>query len=162
MSAHISSHALRGSQQSAKLGSGAPCLSLQWKGLSGACPPPPPPSPSIPKDEFLKKVELFSDEQCQTHFRVKGASRLTCREGTASEAIKVTFLAQTLPTLMRINRSEYSLRPFVAEVLWRYQCHWLGHLIRQCKAKPIRASKRRCVNCGGEHSAAYLRCTARK
>ena len=57
---------------------------------------------SVPMDEFLRKVELVSNEQGQTHFRVKGASRLTYKDGTASEAIKVTFIAQTLPTLMRV------------------------------------------------------------
>ena len=55
---------------------------------------------SVPMDEFLRKVELVSNELGQTHFRVKGASRLTYKDSTASEAIKVTFIAQTLPTLM--------------------------------------------------------------
>ena len=59
---------------------------------------------SVPMDEFLRKVELVSNELGQTHFRVTGASRLTYKDGTASEAIKVTSIAQTLPTLMRVNR----------------------------------------------------------
>ena len=58
-----------------------------------------------------------------------------------------------------------------------YQCHRLGHLMRDCKvrqeacptcgssghkASKCRASKRMCVNCGGEHSAASLGCKAQK
>ena len=78
---------------------------------------------SVPMDEFLKKVELASNEQGQTYFRVKGASRLTYRDGTASEATRVTFLAQKLPTLIRVKRREYSVRPYVAEVLRCYRSH---------------------------------------
>ena len=162
--------ALRGSPQSAKMVSGAPYPSLRFKGLSET-------PRSVPMDEFLKKVELVSNELGQTHFRMKGASLLTYKDDTASEAIKVTFLAQTLPTLMRVNRREYSKRPYVAEVIRCYRCHRLGHLTLDCKARQeacptcgssgnkasrCRSSKHRWVNCGGEHSAAYLGCKARE
>ena len=98
---------------------------------------------SVPMDEFLRKVELILNELGQTHCRVKGASRLTYKDSTASEATKVTFIAQTLPTLMRVNRREYSVRPYVAEVMRCYQCHGLGHLMRDCKAR-----QEACPTCG--------------
>ena len=90
---------------------------------------------SVSTDEFPEKVEIVSNEQSQTHFKVKGISRLTYRDGTASEVSKVAFLAQTLSTLMRINRKEYSVRPYVVEVLRCHRLHRLGHLMRECKAK---------------------------
>ena len=48
---------------------------------------------SVPMHEFLRKVELISNELGQTHSGVKGASRrLTYKDGKASEAITVTVL----------------------------------------------------------------------
>ena len=98
---------------------------------------------SVPMDEFLRNVELVSNELGQTHFRAKGASRLTYKDGTAPDAIKVTFIAQTRPTLMRVNRREYSVRPYVAEVMRCYRCHRLEHLMRDCKPR-----QEACPTCG--------------
>ena len=61
-------------------------------------------------DEFLKKVEHVSNEQDQTLFLFKGAYWLTYRDGTASEAMKVTVFMQTFPTLKRIIRREYIVK----------------------------------------------------
>ena len=74
----------------------------------------------------------YSDRACQTP--VSGLEDDRNPEGS-SEAVKVTFLAQTLPKLTTINRREYSVNFYVAEVLLFYRCHRLGHLMRECKAK---------------------------
>ena len=74
---------------------------------------------NVQMDEFMKRIEWVSDNGGHTHskVKVKGASRLTFKDGTASRAIRVTFVAQKLPLLMKINKQEYSVRPYVAEIL---------------------------------------------
>ena len=92
---------------------------------------------NVQMDEFMKRIEWVSDNGGHTHskVKVKGASRLTFKDGTASRAIRVTFVAQKLPLLMKINKQEYSVRPYVAEVLRCYRCHRYGHTKQPCKAK---------------------------
>ena len=133
----------------------------------------------VQMDEFMKRIEWVSDSGGHTHskVKVKGASRLTLKDGTASEAIRVTFIAQKLPLLMKINKQEYSVRPYVAEVLRCYRYHRYGHTKRQCKAKQdvcqtcgrqghsssgCKAAQRKCQNRGGEHSAGSTNCRVLK
>ena len=120
----------------------------------------------VQMDEFLKRIEWVSDRGGQTHSKVKvrGASRLTFKDGTASEAIRVTFIAQKLPLLMKINKQEYNVRPYVAEVLRSYKCHRYGHTKQECKSKRevcntcgrqghstsgCKSAQRKCRSCGG-------------
>ena len=56
-------------------------------------------------DEFLKKVELVSNELSQTYFKVKGASRLTYKDGTAISTLEGCRRRRTL-----------SLRPYQGQV----------------------------------------------
>ena len=84
----------------------------------------------VQMDEFIKRIEGVSDNGGQTRSKVKGASRLTFIDGTPSEAIRVTFMAQKLPLLMKINKQEYSVRTYVAEVLRCHRCHRYGHTKR--------------------------------
>ena len=133
----------------------------------------------VQMDEFMRRIEWVSDNGGHTHskVKVKGASRLTFKDGTASRAIRVTFVAQKLPLLMKINKQEYSVRPYVAEALRCYRCHRYGHTKQQCKAKQevcqtcgrqghssswCKASQEKCCNCGDEHSAGYTNCRVRK
>ena len=53
---------------------------------------------NVQMDEFMKRIEWVSDNGGHTHskVKVKGASRLTFKDGTASRAIRVTFVAQKL------------------------------------------------------------------
>ena len=138
----------------------------------------------VQMDEFLKRIEWVSDSGGQTHSKgkVKGASRLTFKDGTASEAIRVTFIAQKLPLLMKINKQEYNVRPYVAEVLRCYKCHRYGHTRVQVKAGGlqnvwppgllnlrVQVSTKKMSELrgeggggGGEHSAGYKDCRVRK
>ena len=134
---------------------------------------------NVQMDEFMKRIEWVSDNGRHTHskVKVKGASRLTFKDGTASRAIRAAFVAQKLPLLMKINKQEYSVRPYVAEVLRCYRCHRYGHAKQPCKAKQevcqtcgrqghsssgCKESQRKCRNCGGEPSAGSMSCSFRK
>ena len=133
----------------------------------------------VQMDEFLKRIEWVSDSGGHTHskVKVKGASRLTFKDGKASEAIRVTFISQKPPLLMKINKQEYRVRPYVAEVRRCHRCQRYGHTKRQCNSKQevcqmcgcqghsssgCRATQRKCCNCGGEHSAGSMDCRVRK
>ena len=132
----------------------------------------------VQMDEFLKRIEWVSDSGGHTHskVKVKGASRLIFKDGKASEAIRVTFITQKLPLLMKIKQ-EYRVRPYVAEVRRCHRCQRYGHTKRQCNSKQevcqtcgrqghsssgCRATQRKCCNCGGEHSAGSMNCRVLK
>ena len=97
-------------------------------------------------DEFLKRIGWISDNggQIRSKVMVKGASRLTFKDGTASEAILVTFVAE---------KQEY-----MAEVLRCFRCHRYGHIKRECKAK-----QEVCKTCGRQdHSTSGCKSAQRK
>ena len=89
----------------------------------------------VPVEEFKRRIKCVSDSGGQTRSKVKGPSQLTFRDGTSSKAIRVTFVAQKLPLLMKINKQEYSVRSYAAEVLRCFRCHRYGNIKHECKAK---------------------------
>ena len=133
----------------------------------------------VQMDEFLKRIEWVSDSGGHTHskVKVKGVSQLTFKDGKASEAIRVTFITQKLPLLMKMNKQKYRVRPYVAEVRRCHRCQRYGHTKRQCNSKQevcqtcgrqghsssgCRATQLKCCNCGGEHSAGSMNCRVLK
>ena len=132
----------------------------------------------VSEDALLSKIEcILNEDDEEVNIQVKHVSRLTFKDGITSQSVKLTFEATKLPSSVIINRLEYCVRPFVAQVIRCYKCQKLGHVKKDCIAKreccsncgskdhkrdKCDSSKSRCLNCGGEHSAAYLGCPRRK
>jgi hypothetical protein len=132
---------------------------------------------AVSVSEFLTKIESVSGDAGTAPLVIRDARRLTLRDGKPSQAVRVTFVAHSLPLTMKVNKREYGVRPFVAQVIRCYRCQRFGHYMRECRAKKevcptcgspghaaakCKATERRCVNCRGAHSAGYQGCPARK
>ena len=105
------------------------------------------------------------------HSTVKEVRRLTNRDGTRSQAIKITFFSAQLPSSIKLDYQEFVVHAYVPPVGRCTTCNKLG----QCRSKvPVcpRCSSRGhtpdvcpnklcCLNCGGPHSAAYQGCPQR-
>nr|KAG5685396.1 hypothetical protein BaRGS_003666 [Batillaria attramentaria] len=100
--------------------------------------------------------------------------RLKNKDGDPTKAVKITFRAAILPKTVHLGTTVTPVVPFSAPVRRCTHCQRLGHTKQQCRAKkavcsqcggtdhlrPACANPRKCVNCGGEHSAAYAKCPA--
>lgn len=107
---------------------------------------------------------------------VRTVRRLTVRSGEACRAIRFTFETATLPGSVVLNRREYPVDPYVAEVVRCFKCQKHGHIRRDCRAKQevcstcggrghtslkCRATERRCPNCRDQHAAGNRSCPTR-
>ena len=59
---------------------------------------------------------------------VKEVHRLTNRDGTKSQAIKITFLSAQLPDSIKLDYQEFMVHACVPPVRWCTTCNKLGHL----------------------------------
>lgn len=103
---------------------------------------------------------------------VRSFRRLLLRDGKPSQAVRVTFTTAILPDSVVLESEVYGVEPYTPPVRRCTKCQRLSHLKQQCKSKvqicPRCGSKghdgatctkaKHCVNCKGEHSAAYLGC----
>ena len=106
------------------------------------------------------------------HSTVKEVRRLTNRDGTPSQAIKITFFSAQLPSSIKLDYQEFVVHAYVPPVRRCTTCSKLGHLKAQCRSTvpvcprcgsrghtpDVCPNKRCCLNCGGPHSAAYQGC----
>ena len=103
---------------------------------------------------------------------IKEVRRLTNRDGTRSQAIKITFFSPQLPTSIKLDYQEFVVHAYVPPVRRCSTCNKLGHLKAQCRSTvpvcprcgsrghtpDVCPNKLCCLNCGGPHLAAYQGC----
>ena len=103
---------------------------------------------------------------------IKEVRRLTNRDGTRSQAIKITFFSPQLPSSIKLDYQEFVVHAYVPPVRRCTTCNKLGHLKAQCRSTvpvcprcgsrghtpDVCPNKLCCLNCGGPHSAAYQGC----
>nr|KAG5705434.1 hypothetical protein BaRGS_004561 [Batillaria attramentaria] len=75
----------------------------------------------VPKVEGVVSIHIDATEAeikqaIESNVTVVEVKRLTLKSGEKSRAVKVTLAETTLPDYLVINRQEYGLRPYVAEV----------------------------------------------
>ena len=96
---------------------------------------------------------------------------------TPTAMLKVFFESETLPKEVRVGAEIFVVQPFRRTVIRCSHCQALGHKKLECQAKmptcagcgsaphdkdpkinSMMCNKKKCINCGGPHSAAYKGC----
>jgi hypothetical protein len=133
---------------------------------------------SVSEGEVIDRFEVALDaEGCPTDARVRDIVRLNLPDGSPSRAMRITFEATSLPSVAKINCTEFAVQPYSARIPRCFQCQKLGHLKKNCPSQTVicatcgsrghaaaacTSNKRYCINCKGDHSAAYGGCIAMK
>ncbi len=106
------------------------------------------------------------------------AERLKRKGEIATSCVKITFDGPKLPEKVKFGFLIHPVREFVPEPVQCYNCRRWGHIAKACKGQQCCArcgqehetqnclkkdrSEFSCINCGGNHSAAYGGCKNRK
>ena len=99
-------------------------------GVNVACSIPQPTTEGV-----IRPVPTNVD--CQflvDHSTVKEVRRLTNRDGTRSQAIKITFLSAQLPSIIKLDYQELVVHAYVPLVRRCTTCNKLGHFKAQCRS----------------------------
>ena len=124
----------------------------------------------VPLDDDAEKL-LKADLEAQD-LPIDAVKRLTSRDGGPTGSVRVAFLMTTLPSSVKLGYTLHQVVPYVAPVRRCSKCQLLGHSRREYRRKsprcarcgkghPTQECKEKqlfCVNCCGNHSAAYPRC----
>ena len=125
----------------------------------------------IPKGDHC--VRQVQEDLTRDNVPVVKVLRLNNRKGEESGAVRITFRATKLPEKVWIGATTYPVSPFNSPVRRCTKCQRIGHVKKMCHAKKACCSRcgctdhtdgaactRRpsCINCNGEHSAAFRKC----
>ena len=96
------------------------------------------------------------------HSTVKEVRRLTNRDGTQSQAIKITYFSAQLPSSIKLDHQEFVVHAYVPPVRRCTTCRSKVPVCPRCGSRghtaDVCSNKLCCLNCGGPHSAAYQGC----
>jgi hypothetical protein len=125
----------------------------------------------VPFEEHAEKL-IKTDLESQD-FQIEHIQRLKNKDGSPSNAMKVTFLENVLPDTVKLGYSLHRVIAYVPPIRRCTNCQLLGHVKQECRRKTPRCARcsknhitaectsetRYCVNCCGSHSAADLSCS---
>ena len=121
-------------------------------GVNVACSIPQPTTEGV-----IRPVPTSVDCQfLEDHSAVKEVRRLTNRDGTRSQAIKITFFSAQLPSSIKLDYQEFVVHAYMPPVRRCTPCNKLGHLKAQCRSKVPVIVQELCESRGGRPGLSVL------
>ena len=133
--------------------------------------------PQATTEGVIKPIPTAVDvESLASEPNIREVRRLTHRDGTKSQAVRLTFCLAKLPAIFKVDCQEFVVHPYVPPVRRCTKCNRLGHLKAQCRSR-VQVCPRcggqdhcsnscpnqpKCINCRGPHSAAFQGCPEQK